>query len=213
MSSPSLPGPYSRPYTPLQHSPQPKHRPGSSLSAQRQRTEAMQLTTLAQTLWQGSTAAQKGGAAANGRSFDPYSGSENKDPSQAMTRGTSLHERSQPGAPDNVGSLDRMQVDVSALDAKGSRGVRTHASGTLRSKPASMLHPDAVRPPSSSLSTEWASQGSSASHHGDEAPAGSAQSMAHLQQELDHAQTAELHYLVRLATLPSLSSWPRGCFS
>lgn len=91
-----------------------------------------------------------------------------------------------------------MQISVSALDAKGSRGVPTHASGTLPSKPAAILHSEAGRPPSSGLSTEWASRGSSPSHHGDEAPARSAQSVARLQQELDHAQAAELHYLVRL---------------
>ena len=211
MSSPSLPRPHSRPYTPLQHSPQPEHRPGSSPSAPTHRAGAMQRTTLAQALWQGSTAAQNGGVAANGRSLDPCSGSEDKDSSQTMTKGAFLHERSQPGAPDNTGSLDRMQIDLSASDTKGSHGVRAHAQGSLRSKPAGILHPEAARPPSSGLSTDWASQGSSASQHGDEAPARSAQGVARLQQELDHAQPAELHYLVRLreSSLITMSSWPQ----
>ncbi len=213
ISSPSLPRTHSRSYTPLKYSPREQQPADSQPSARAQRAQPSLITNA---LWQGSAQAHDGEKERPDRlsiSSDSSDGEREQpaaleEPSHrgrrhgheprtdSKARRPRHHRRKQQSA-----ELSPTSMKHAALKPQVSDG-RT-AQAPLGPAPGVTQHPlplaQLAGTPGSAQSIDRVQEHSNAMHGGDQ-PQYSAHSVAQLQSDLQHAQAAELHYLVGSAT-------------
>ena len=212
ISSPSLPRTHSRPYTPLKYSPR-EQTPADSQPSVHARRSQHSVTTNA--LWQSSAQAHDREKERPNRltiSSDS-SNDELKQPrplkessrgdqhkSHEPIRGSKGRRSKQHRRKQRSAELAPPSVEHDALKPQSPDGRKVQ----VPPGPASgILHPPLLLTqhagiPGSAHSIDWVREHSSAMHGGDHSQH-SVHSMAQLQSDLQHAQAAELHYLVRSA--------------
>ena len=213
ISSPSLPRTHSRPYTPLKYSPREQQPADSQPSARAQRSQPS-LTTNA--LWQSSAQPHKGRGERPDRLTISSDSSDDereqpaalKEPSQkgrrngheprtdSKARRPRHHRRKQQSAGLSPTSMEHAPLKPQVSDGRTAQAPLGPAPGVKQHLLPLAQHAGI---PGSAQSIDWVQEHSNTMHGGDQ-PQYSVHSVAQLQSDLQHAQAAELHYLVGSAT-------------
>ena len=211
ISSPSLPRTHSRPYTPLKYSPQ-EQRPADSQPSMQSKAQRSQHTMTTNALWQGSAQvldAKK--AHMNHLTISSDSSSDSLGQHVFSKQGTSQTDRrrSRETPADSKGRRPRHHrrkqqsvetsapsIEANALKAEQINGHMGHTAPAQGNMPYTLPCAEHAGMPGSGHSIDWVSKPGVALQ-GHEQHQCSAHSVAQLHSDLQHAQAAEMHYLVR----------------
>ena len=220
ISSPSLPRTHSRPYTPLNYSPQ-EQKPADSQPSMQDKAQRSQHTMTTNALWQGRAQVLDGKEAhTNHLTISSNSSNDGSGQRVSSKQGTSQTDRrrSRETPADSKGRRPRHHrrkqrraetsapsIEANLLKTEHINGHTAHAAPAQNFMHHTLPYAEHAGMPGSGHSIDWVSEPVAALQGNDQHQC-SAHSAAQLQSDLQHAQAAELHYLVRsCASLRSLS--------
>jgi len=208
ISSPSLPRTHSRPYTPLKYSPQQQGPANSHQCSAQAKTTQHRLKEDA--VWQSSSSLQDRRKHADRLSIS--SDSDGREKVQSLSLSVASHQGKQHGSkPSTNGKVRRQgkhrrkhqsaeesQSSINAANLRkgsnGMQGAQAPADAVHSSMHNALPSIGNASVPSHGDSINWISASSNATFYEHRPPQ---HSVALLQQDLERAQAAELHYLVR----------------